>query len=350
MYFSRRLISRERGTPALRAPGGTEPEVRYLTLPGIDYLDVRLLADVCRELDCCLTSIGFQAGGEGNPEVARAQLREKSLIDAGYITRDSHTFPRRFEDIVHTGGEAYRDLRRQAPFHIINVDACGSPATPGARHASRLIDALYRILELQLRAMKGSWLLFVTMDVRPTSIAGGTLDKLCDTIFRNADANSAFARLAATVLGPKSADVRAAARAASTKPGVVFLRLFSLGLAKWLLHLATGESWDMKTHHPYCYSTTKRKEGAPSMTSLAFEFLPPPPRLHDPFGVTRAKSIPSPQREDRSVRAAKKIRDMADADARVDSDEPLRNRVGANLRRGLEEAGYPSVLLEHLSA
>ena len=59
--LSRRLIEKERNKPGLRAPGTSLREVRYLTLPGIDYLDVRQLADVCRELDCSLTSTGFQS-------------------------------------------------------------------------------------------------------------------------------------------------------------------------------------------------------------------------------------------------------------------------------------------------
>ena len=123
LYFSRHLIQGEKGQPGLPCPPNGDPEVRYLTLPGIDYLDVRQLADVCRELGCRLTSTGFQSGGEKNPYVARAKVREKSLIDAGHISINSHTFPRRFEDITHADSQAYRDLKRKGPFHIVNIDA-----------------------------------------------------------------------------------------------------------------------------------------------------------------------------------------------------------------------------------
>ena len=194
MRFSRRLIERARGRPGLSAPQGAEPEVRYLTLPGIDYLDVRQLADLCGELGCCLTSIGFQSGGEGNRHVARAQVREKALIDAGHITKDSYTFARRFEDIVHTKSQVYRDLRARGPFHVVNVDACGSIAAPSADDANRLVDALYRVVELQLQLMTGPWLLFVTTDALPESIAEQTLKRLCSAIFENADSNGGLPR------------------------------------------------------------------------------------------------------------------------------------------------------------
>ena len=350
-YLSRRLIEREKGRPGLpKPPLDADPEVRHLTLPGIDYLDVRQLADLCSEFGCCLTSTGFQSGGEMNTYVARAQLREKSLIDAGHITGHSHTFPRRFEDITHTNSQAYRDLKSRGPFHIVNLDACGSIAAPRADHANRLIDALYRIVELQLEIMTGRWLLFVTADVRPDSIAKQTLDGLRDVIFANADTNDDFRNRAAPLLDPGEADIRAAVRKASEKAGTTFLQFFSLGLAKWLLDMARGKNWEMQTHHPYCYSTMPRHDDTPSMACLAFEFLPPPPGLQHRFGVARAEPAPDPEREDTSVRAADKIGGMANADIVIGSDEPLRIRMTESLRKCLEEAGYDPAVLEGIGA
>ena len=348
IYFSRRLITQERGKSTLPEVSDRDPKVRYLTIPGIDYLDVRLLASLCRDLNCCLASTGFQSGGEGNAHVARAQLREKSLIDAGHITIDSHTFARRFEDITHTSGQAYRDLRRRGPFHIVNIDACGSIAPPSAGHANRLIDALHRILELQFELMTGRWLLFVTADVRPDSIAQETLDQLCKAIIANADENEDFRALATPLLNPKEVDIRAAVKTASARAGTTFLQLFSLGLAKWLLDLAKGKNWDMKTHHPYCYSTMPAQDDTPSMACLAFEFFPPPAGLQDRFGISRATPVPNAPLEDTSIRAANKIRDMANADCRITADKTLRTHMTENLRRALAEAGYEPAALEDL--
>ena len=350
LRFSRQLIDREKGGHELRNPPEGDPEVRYLTLPGIDYLDVRQLADVCRVLGCCLTSTGFQAGGERNPHVARAQIREKSLIDAGHITADSYTFARRFEEITNTGSQAYRDLKRRGPFHIVNIDACGSIAAPAANHAQRLIDAVYRIVEIQLEMTAGRWLLFVTADARPGSVARETLDRLCNAIFNNAQENEDFRQRAVPLLDPEEADIRVAVRRASEKPGEAFLRLFSLGLAKWLLSLAQGGNWDMRTHHPYCYSTMPGGDETPSMACLAFEFLPPPRGLPDPHGVARAQPAPAAEREDTSVRAAEMIGGMANVDSRMRMDEALRTHMTENLRMWLEEAGYEPAVLEGIGA
>ena len=348
LRYSRDLLRNQRGKPGLSSPDGSSPDVRYLTLPGIDYLDVQQLAALCRCLDCSLTSVGFQSGDEGSPQIARAQVREKSLIDAGHITRQSHTFPRRFEDIIHRESQAFRDLRRQGPFHIVNIDACGSIARPAAGHASRLVDALYRVAELQFELKAGRWLLLVTTDARPDSVAETTLARLCDAIFSNAETNEDFRILATPLLDPAAADIRAAAELAAKKTGASFLRLFSLGLAKWLLDLAHSKNWDMKTHHPYCYSTMRGPDITPSMACLAFEFLPPSPRLADRFEVVHAVPAPEPEREDTSVRAAEQVRRMTNADIKIEEDEPLRLRMTENLRRSLQEAGYPTAVLEQL--
>ena len=348
--LSRQLIKGERGRSRPSVQNRVETEVRYLTLPGIDYIDVRQLADVCREFDCSLTTTGFHPGEERNPRVARAKLREKALIDAGHISHRSHTFARRFEDISDTGSDAYRDIKRRLPFDIVNVDACGPLAPSPAGHARRLVEAVYRMVELQFQFMTGRWLLFVTTDVRRESIARQTLDKFRSVIFKNADTNDNFRHVAGLLFGAGAVDIRAAVQAASERTDLVFLKLFSLGLAKWLLHLAREKMWDMETHDSYCYSTRPENDARPSMACLAFEFLPPAPGLEDPFAVVRVPPAPSPERGDTSVRAAEKVRDMADADERIASDSELRRRMTQILRECLEEAGYGAEALARLEA
>ena len=348
--LARRLIERERGRPGLRQEGDVQPEVRYLTLPGIDFLDVRQLGEVCTNLECRLTSTGFQSGGEGNRDVARAKVREQSLVDAGFITGNSHTFPRRFEEIVNVGSVAYRDLKLRGPFHIVNVDACGSVAAPTANHQNRLIDAVYRIVELQLELKTGRWLLFVTAHAVPASIARETLSRLCDAIHANADKNTGFRIALLPLLNTEEVDLREAIEAASGAAGKRFLRLFGLGMAKWLLHLARDKNWDMQTHHPFCYSTMPGEDTTPSMVCLAFEFLPPPAGLRDLFQVARAEPADDSSHRDTSIRAVEKISGMANADCQLGTDEKLRTRMVENLRNLLEEAGYDQAVLADIGA
>ena len=241
-------------------------------------------------------------------------------------------------------------MRDRAPFHIVNIDACGSIAAPKADHPNRLIDALFRVVELQVELKSSPWLLFVTADARPQSIAQDTLASLCEVIFENADTNGEFRDKAVPLLASGQTDIRAAVGIAAKKSGQVFLQLFALGLAKWLLDLAKNKNWDMETHHPYCYSTTPRHDDTPSMVCLAFEFLPPPSGLKDRRGVTHAKPKQDQPREDTAVRAALEVGNMIDADDKMRSEPNLRALFINDLYRLLEEADYEREALEELKS
>lgn len=345
IYFSERLINEQKNTPSLPIPPQGVPEVRYLTLPGTDYLDVRLLGELCLRLDCCLTSTGFLAGGETNPYVARAKVREGALIEAGYITDKSYTFRRRLEDVTSAKGQAYREIQRKGPFHIVNIDACGSIAAPAADHATRLIDAIYRIIEFQFATKSGRWLLFVTADIRHNSIAAETLCRLCKAIYQNADEDEGFRNSVLSLFGENDADITSIVSEISGHTGEKFLKLFSLGFAKWLLHLARAKEWDMHTHSTYCYSTKGKEDETPTMVCLAFEFLPPPPGLHDRFQVSRAEPIDIGQSQDTSIRVVTKISEMANLDNRMRACANLREQMVERTKQLLKEIGYsPEVL------
>ena len=350
IHHSERLIRTEKGKPGLPILRKEKPEVRYLSLPGKDYLDVRQLADICQQNGCSLTSTGFEAGGDRNPVVARANVSRQQLIATNQITGDSHIFPRRFEDIIPSNGQAYKDLIRRGPFHIVNIDACGSIAKPADNHASRLIEAIHRILELQINFKTGPWLLFLTVDARPASVARKTLDRLCETIFANAAEKENFRDRASTLLNCGDEDIKDTANRMSKIPGQGFLRLFSLGLAKWFLHLAREKQWDVYTHQPYCYSTMPLGDDTPTMVCLAFEFLPPPPGLPDSFEVSHADPVPAAERGDTSIRAADQISKMTNVDSRMREDRELHDRMAENLRIWLVKAGYDPAVVATVGA
>jgi len=167
---SRRLIRRKHEHH--KKASDTATEVRYLTLPGTDYVDVRMLGEVCQNLDnCSLNMTGFLASQEGSRERNRANFRQEALAQSGLISKHSHTLPRRFEEIASASSTAYREIENRGPFDIVNIDACGSLAKPGDPEATRPVDAIFQIMDYQVRMQAGPWLLFVTADVRPDSLA-----------------------------------------------------------------------------------------------------------------------------------------------------------------------------------
>ena len=351
MHLSKELIEKEKNSPGLLNPAEGSPEVRYLTLPGIDYLDVRLLAALCDDLGCCLTSTGFLSGDEKNPQAARAKVREDSLIKAGHITGNSHTFNRRFEDIIPRQGQAYKDLLRKGPFHIVNIDMCGSIAAPTAHRPHRPIDAIHRIVEFQLRHRPSGWLLFVTTDARYDSIDSDTLNKLYRAILDNVAEDESFRHEVQTLFGEENTDIETVIKNASSYPGEKFLKVFSLSLSKWLLHLSHDKKWNIKTHKAYCYSTETKGNQMPTMACLAFEFLPPPNGLPDRFGITLASPRKNNEPTDNtSIRAIEEVSGMTDLDQKMESCNGLRLKMVKQTRELLKEAGYADSALKKLDA
>ncbi len=307
-----------------------------------------MLADCCEGFNCVLTSTGYLAGDERNPELARAKVREDTLIKAGHITDLSQTFRRRIEDVSSANGNAYRDLRRRGPFQIVNLDACGSIAPRSANHATRLVDAIYRIVELQLELSVGRWLMFVTADVRRTELSDETIVDLGAAILQNARDNDNFDREVLSLLDASAESTKLALENISKKDSRQFLQFFSLGFAKWLLHLAADKKWNMKMHNAYCYSTAPAPDDSLTMPCLAFEFVPPPRGLRDRFSLTNADPAAGGITEDTSIRAIEIVGNIVDIDQLILADATLRRNMIDNTKILLEEAGYAASTLAAL--
>ena len=346
IHFSRRMLIDVKEEPEFQNTESGVPEVRYLTLPGIDYLDVRLLAELCGELDCRLTSTGFLAGDQTFESIAQANFREDSLIKAQYITDRSYTFNKQIEEVASQKSQAYRELFGRGPFHIVNIDACGSIAAPSKHEAHRLIAAIHSILEYQFLNKAGRWLLFVTTDARHDSIASDTLNNLLQTIVTNAEENNEFRIETLSLLDPNGTDLETVLNVASQNSGEKFLKLFSLGFAKWLIHLARNQSKIVRTHTTYCYSTSAYGKSIPTMACLAFEFRQPPALVDNHKVVDRPPA--SDNSLDTSIRAVNKVADMVNLDCRMKSCNTLRTEMTARIRNLLEEIGYSPSALDQL--
>ncbi|MEM7687610.1 MAG: hypothetical protein AAF291_01180 [Pseudomonadota bacterium] len=330
-------------------------EIRYLTLPGIDYLDVVELGRACRTEGLQLTSTSFFASHETSRSVARAQVREEALIGEGVITRHSQTFYRRFEEIETTTGAAYKELVERGPFQVVNIDACGSIAPADYKHPQRLIEALHRLIEFQLDACSTRWVLFVTSDVRKENFSDETLERLYQAIRMNARSEKEFEEGFIQLLSADAPDFEEALRIGHETDELAFIKCFSLGLAKWMLHLAGEKNWSLKVHQSYFYSTdgadTAAKAGQtsrPTMPCLAFEFLPPEPGLRDRFQASKAAPLPTKYSENFSLRALSKVSEMLDLDAMMLSDSELSSEMKNRMRTELAAAGYAAEALEQL--
>lgn len=317
-----------------------KPEIRYLTLPGVDYLDARLIGQMCLEQDCQLVSVGFLNEANKPTVLARAKVRETALIHGKYISDTSTTFPRDFESICEADGASLNELRRRAPFHIVNIDACGSMAPVRAEHAQRLIDSIYKLVELQLGRANHNWLFFLTVDVRSRDFDSETFERLCNAIKKNATENAEFSTQAIDFFKVGATTAEEAIEHAKNVDGRSFLNVFTLGFVKWMLHLAQEKQWSVKLKKSHCYSTREMEDQQPSMCSLAIEFVPPPPALRDPHGVTRQAPAAGGNPADPSIQILTLTKEIVDLDVTLNGNVHLSRTLNAATHALLTEIGY----------
>jgi hypothetical protein len=323
------------------------PEVRYLTLPGIDYLDVRLLGEAANELGFRLTSLGFLDEAMETRALARARVRQEGLVQAGFISNRSVTLPRALESICWKDGDSLGQLKRQGPYHVVNIDACGSIAPINAAQATRLIEAIHKIVEYQISASRTRWLFFLTVDVRAGNLDGATFEALCDAIRQNAAASADFAEAARDFFDPsKLLPFEDALQAAKQKDERSTLDVFMLGAAKWLLHLVVPKLWTVRMKHSYCYSTTGVEDGPATMCALAFEFHPPVPGLPDALGASLLQPAVGGPPGDASMQIVAAAGQVQDLDRLMEADDKIVAQLNLITRKLLEEAGYHAEALQ----
>ena len=326
------------------APSIQSGTLNYLTLPGIDHFDVEILGELAKSRELRLNATGFLSEAGRDPVKARSQVRADTLIKRGLIEDTSITFPSRFEEISGLNSQAYREIKSRAPFHIINIDACGSIAAPTAHHSDRIIDALHRLIELQIGVIRDPWLLYLTTDIREDNLSENVKKALEEAIRENAALSDKFNEGTIAYFGMDGDDLETALAGASDEPAK-FVSKFSLGFAKWLLHIADSQKWDLKCRSFFCYSTTPKDDDRVSMPCLAFEFRPRPIILEDRFGVVEPHNPNPPEPHDYSIVALNKTQNMLNVDTLLANNEGLRIEFAKKQRALLQNAGYQPIAL-----
>ena len=111
-----RLLSERKEAPSV---------LHYFTLPGVDLLDVRVLADVCGPRGIIIKYFGFDAGTGADGDTSLGDggwiTAESALRQAGRISLDAVILPDRLEDIALHGSQASDQLGRQPAFDVINI-------------------------------------------------------------------------------------------------------------------------------------------------------------------------------------------------------------------------------------
>ncbi|MFC3326079.1 PP_RS20740 family protein [Mesorhizobium cantuariense] len=249
---------------------GDARTVRYLSLPGEDLLDVRVLRQACEQAGLDLRFTGLNSVRRGSADDVQLNISESEVRGLARIHSGSMILRERFESIANRGSLAYAEVRGGGPFHLVNIDLCDHIAlrAAGAGRAT-VIDALAELIQLQLTNAIHPWLLFITTRVAPDRIDARNLAALIEAISDNIAASDEFGRRTGELLRAEGDRLSAVLADPGSLDPRAFMNLFALGFGKWLLRFV-GAAHPERTLQmlPGCFYAVIPDH--PDMLSLGF--------------------------------------------------------------------------------
>ncbi|WP_156459044.1 hypothetical protein [Rhodanobacter sp. Root480] len=323
-------------------------KLRYLTLPGADMFDVRVIAETCAQEGCKVEYLGFDSSRSGERGVdqlaaatanaAQRDTAESVLRQTGLVTDSSITLNDFLEDIAVSGSQACAILRNFGHFDIVNIDACDHLAVEPVGERPGLFSAVKEVFSHQ-RGRHSPWLLYVTTRVSPDRL-GGPKEEFVDAIKRNLDLpTDVFRNAFAEAMGVSADDVEDVVSDGWAIHDDRLLKLFSIGLGKYLLQLAHGHYGDpakVELASCYCYRV---HEGSADMLALAFRITPTAKRIAQPTIGGGVLNLPLLEPV-LAARVANKVVKLVDLDRELAEQPDLAEGALAATLKLLEVANY----------
>jgi len=316
--------------------------LRYMTLPGPDLLDIRMVADFCSSKSIKLRYTGFCLSTDTEERRLRQNINEFSITHKDAVISSSKVVRSRLQDVGLKNSEAALEMVKGGPFDVINIDACEPLAGDDKDVSGRLVDAIRSITEYQLDRRRKPWMLLLTTPIQADSISKQSMKVLNDQVILNTQNDASFLDELSTRF-ESGEDVAAYLERVSQKTGDGLLSIFSLGVAKWLIHLAEQARFKVLKLKGYSYSMLRKPPYEANMVSLCFLFEPVELTISDETGLTKntASSIGGDLPISTHIRALKRSYDIENLDEKLREDAATYEQMVLQSKELLKRVGYP---------
>ena len=317
--------------------------LRYLTLPGPDLLDVRMVAEYCSSKAIKLKYTGFCHAGGSEERRLRQNVSQFSLTYKTSVVNSSRVVRSMLQDVGVKNSEAAVELQKGGPFDVINIDACEPLADHADDRSGRLVDTIRSITEDQLKRRRKPWVLFLTTPIQADSISAQSMNALNGQVIQNTKNDGDFANELAKKFGEdEDLDAFLARMCAANGDGL--LSVFSLGLSKWLIHLAEQAKFKVVKLKGFSYSMFRQEPFEPNMVSLCFLFEPVDIAISDNTGLTsNQKPVETEETPAMSthIRALKRAFNIENLDVKLPVDSEDYAKFAEESKSLLRVVGYP---------
>jgi hypothetical protein len=313
-----------------------------LMIPGEDLLDIRALHRDIQPLNCAIRYLGFNESQGSDQTGTRVHVANNAVTSLDRVVRNSRVVRDRFEAIASPDSQAYRYLKEYGPYHVVNLDLCGSMFPNTASNVQGYYNALHSLCAYQFEHQTAEWLLFVTTMVEPAVVDAEWLKKLCGPTQENYHRYPEFAdRLVKLV----PSGVFASSESTVVLSGLTerqIVDLFGVALGKWLLSLCLSAKpqWAVAMRPSYRYSINEDKGAV--MLSLAFELRPNVAPPFDAAGMSTVTVQPKkfPDERECAMKLAESVAKIRAVEDELSADPNRRQALQESHARLLESAGY----------
>ena len=312
--------------------------LRYLSLPGEDMLDVRVLADLCRKKDLKLKCLGFN--DEARDRASQTEVNVSWNEVSNNIELSSTLLLDNISVLSNLRSHAFTYVRDIGPFDIINLDLCSSISCveqPGHH------EALKNLCEYQINFSREPWLLFLTSRAEYSQVNMDHLHHYLERLKDNAERFTAFGSRLTEITGLELSTLGAnPGLPLESFAGCGFVKLFAAGFGKWLLGLKANAVWkaEMLDGCWYRVENNQTCDSFPNMLSLAFCFTPVHASMRDASGLTCTNPEQRIDELSLAMRVLDKTNSFIDLDLELDRNRPLFSQLVTESASLLRSARY----------
>lgn len=299
--------------------------LRYLSLPGEDMLDIRIIAKLCEDNGLNLKCLGYDEGDLN--EYSQTEVNISWNEVSNNIEPTSTILSDNISVLKNANSQAFKYVKEYGPFDVINLDFCGPISCinhPDYHHV------LNNLCEYQNNNSRKPWLLFLTTRAEYEIVNIEHLPHYLKNLKSNAVKYEAFGKRLSEIT---KFNIHEYGQHSNLKkllascPDRNFVKLFSVGLGKWLLRLMIGDqsSWKSKMLDSCWYrvGNNHTPTSFPNMLSLTYYFTPVDVQLNDPSGLVKSNPQIEIDEESLAMGILEKTDKFVDLDIKIDRDKHL---------------------------
>lgn len=320
----------------------TDRPLRYLSLPGADLLDIRVIHRLCERKKVLLHCLGFDDGTYSPDTETELNISKLEVFQSPIIYPGSDVKKDDFGRISDQNSQAYKVAKQNESYDIINLDLCGSFSS---RKGRSYYDALRNIInDIQIKKRSQPWLFFLTTRADIAAVNERDLPHHWINIRYNVQRSDTFKARLDSLLGDRFEQINGNVQQELRRLNrAKFGRLFALCIAKWLLQFMLSGSplWVTEMLDSCWYRVSSA--ATPNMLSLSFRFHQVTETRQDPTGLTDTLVPPIEEVDEAAlaIEALTKTESLKDLDQLLIDNKDLYNEMVDKSKKLLGSARYP---------